>query len=259
MRLLIYPDYEKVSIKAADHICEAINNYGNKSRPFVLGLPAGSTPLGTYKALVRRFKDGVVSFRNVITINMDEYVDLPEKNPQSHRTYMYENFFGHIDIPEKNIHIPSGNARNLEKESANYEAMIADMGGVDLFLAGVGHDGHIAFNVAGSSLSSRTHVQKLNKKTLEANSKFFGNDPGKVPTHVITVGVGTIMDAKQVLLLVSGEDKAEALKHGIEGAITHMWTVTSLQLHPDAIVMCDEPAVSGLSPETVEMFQFLES
>ena len=259
MRLLIYPDYETVSSKVADHICKVINNYDNKSRPFVLGLPAGSTPLGTYKELIRRFKDKLVSFKNVITINMDEYVDIPEKNPQSYRTYMYENFFRHIDIPQKNTHIPSGNARDLEKEAANYEAMISDLGGVDLFIAGVGRDGHIALNVAGSSLSSRTHVQKLNKKTIEANARFFGNDPGRVPARAITVGVGTIMDAKQVLLVVSGHDKAEALKHGVEGSISNMWTVTALQLHQDAIVMCDEAAASAISHETVEMFRFQES
>jgi len=259
VRLLIYPDYETVSNKAANHVCEAINSYGNKSRPFVLGLPAGSTPLGTYKELIRRYKDRSVSFKNVITINMNEYVDIPEKNPQSYRSYMYETFFKHIDILEKNTHIPSGNARNLEKESANYEAMITDLGGVDLFMAGVGRDGHIAFNMAGSSLSSRTHVQKLNKQTIEANSRFFGNDLSRVPTRAITVGMGTIMDARQVLLVVSGQDKAEAMKHGVEGAITHMWTITALQMHPNAVVMCDESAASALNPETLEMFRFLES
>ncbi len=259
MRLLIFPDYDTISEKAAIHVCNAINSYGNKSRPFVLGLTAGATPLGTYKALIRKFKEGAVSFKNVITINMNEYVDIPEKNPQSYRTYMYENFFRHIDIPEKNTHIPSGNARDLEKEAANYEAMISDMGGIDLFMAGVGRDGHIAFNMPGSSLTSRTHVQKLNRKTVEDNSRFFGNDPDSVPTHVITVGVGTIMNARQVLLIVSGRDKAEALKRGVEGAISHMWTITALQMHPNAIVMCDEAATEALKPETVEMFKFLES
>jgi len=210
MRLLIYPDYDAVSCRVADHICEAINSRRKSSDLFVLGLSAGSSPMGTYRELVRRYREGRVSFKNVITINMDEYVDMPEKNPQSYRSFMYENFFKSIDIPEKNIHIPSGNARDLEMECTNYEAMIRDMGGVDLFMAGIGHDGHIAFNEPGSSLSSRTHVQKLSRKTLDANSKFFSNDPGRVPTHAITVGAGTIMDARQVLVIVSGEDKAEA-------------------------------------------------
>ena len=258
MRLLICPDYDSVSEKAADHICKAINKHGSQSRPFVLGLPTGSSPLGTYRELIRRFNNKQVSFRNVVTINMDEYVGLPEKHPQSYRTYMYENLFRHVDVPERNIHIPSGNARDLEKECANYEAMIRDLGGIDLFLSGVGHDGHIAFNVAGSSLGSRTRVQKLNQQTIAANARFFGDDPGKVPSSAITVGVGTIMDSRRVLVVVSGARKAEALKHGVEGGITHLWTISALQMHPDAIIISDEPAASLLGDGIVKMFAFLE-
>jgi glucosamine-6-phosphate deaminase len=259
MQLLIYDDYDTVSNKAADHICHAINRHGNHRNPFVLGLPTGSSPLGTYRELVSRHHDGQVSFRSVVTVNMDEYVGIPEGHPQSFHTYMQEHFFKHVDIPRENIHIPNGNASNLENECTRYEAMIRDLGGIDLFLSGVGHDGHIAFNVAGSSLGSRTRVQKLNKQTVTANARFFGQDPGKVPSHALTVGVGTIMDARQVLVVVSGEEKAEALKHGVEEGINHLWTISALQMHPDAIIMCDEPATCRLDQGIVDMLRFLGS
>lgn len=257
MQLLMYHDYEVVSAMAADHICHAINKHGNQQNPFVLGLPTGSSPLGTYRELVRRHHDGQVSFKNVATINMDEYIGIPEEHPQSFHTYMYEHFFRHIDIATENINIPNGNASDLKNECARYEAAILDLGGIDLFLSGMGHDGHIAFNVAGSSLRSRTRVQKLNKQTLEANARFFGHDPGKVPSHAITVGVGTIMDARQVLVVVSGKEKAEALKHGVEDGINHLWTISALQMHPNAIIMCDEPATGMLNQDIVDMFRFL--
>lgn len=259
MRLLICTDYEAVSVKAADHICAAIRRHGDQARPFVLGLPTGSSPLGTYRELVRRFHRGEVSFRNVVTINMDEYLGIPEAHPQSYHTYMRENLFRYLDIPQENSHIPNGNAPDPVAECTRYEGVIAALGGIDLFFSGVGHDGHIAFNVAGSSLRSRTRVQKLNLQTRAANARFFGQDASKVPTHAITVGVGTITDARQVLVVVSGEEKAEALKHGVEDGVTHMWTISALQLHPDAVVICDEASTRGLRQETVEMFRFLEA
>lgn len=258
MRLLVFPDYLTVSKRTADHICDAVNGHGESGRPFVLGLPTGSSPLGTYQELVRRFRAGEVSFKNVVTVNMDEYIGIPATHPQSYRTYMNEQLFRHVDILPENIHIPDGNAPDLEKECADYEAMIKGLDGIDLFFSGVGHDGHIAFNVAGSSLRSRTRVQKLNSQTLAANARFFGDDSGLVPPRAITVGVGTIMDARRVLVVVSGREKAEALRQGVEGAVTHMWTVTALQMHPDAIILCDEPASGLLRPDTREMFRFME-
>lgn len=258
MRLIVEPDYDSASRCAADHICAAVSARASAGRPFVLGLPTGSSPLGTYKELVSRHRAGRVSFRDVATINMDEYVGLPEAHPQSYHSYMRRNFFDHIDIRDSNIHIPDGNAPNLDRECLDYEGKIAELGGVDLFFSGVGHDGHIAFNVAGSSLRSRTRVQKLNRQTIAANAQFFGGDVSRVPTHAVTVGVGTITDARQVLVVVSGEEKALALKHGVEGSVTHMWAITALQLHPDAIIIADEPATSRLKPETIAMFRFLE-
>jgi len=258
MRLLIFTDYLTVSRRAADQICEAVNQHGEAERPFVLGLPTGSSPLGTYQELVRRFRAGEVSFKNVVTVNMDEYIGIPGNHPQSYRTYMNEHLFRHVDILPENIHIPDGNAPDLEKECADYEAMITSLGGIDLFFSGVGHDGHIAFNVAGSSLRSRTRVQRLNPRTIEANARFFGGDPGQVPPRAITVGVGTIMDARRVLVVVSGSEKAEALRQGVEGSVTHMWTVTALQMHPDAMILCDEPAAGLLRPGTRELFRFMD-
>jgi glucosamine-6-phosphate deaminase len=259
MRLIIDPDYLSASRRAANHICAAINAHASPGRPFVLGLPTGSSPLGTYAELVSRHCAGQVSFRNVVTVNMDEYVGLPEAHPESYHSYMRRNLFDHIDILDSNIHIPNGNASNLARECRHYEGRIAELGGIDLFFSGVGHDGHIAFNVAGSSLRSRTRVQKLNQQTIAANARFFGGDEAGVPTHAVTVGVGTITDARQVLVVVSGEEKALALKHGVEGSVTHMWTITALQMHPDAIIIADEPATSRLQPETVAMFRFLEN
>lgn len=258
MRLIIDPDYKSASRRAADHICAAINAHVSTGRPFVLGLPTGSSPLGTYEELVSRHRAGQVSFRDVATINMDEYVGLPEAHPESYHSYMRRNLFDHIDIRDSNIHIPNGNASNLNQECLDYEGKIADLGGIDLFFSGVGHDGHIAFNVAGSSLRSRTRVQKLNQQTIAANARFFDGDDSQVPTHAVTVGVGTITDARQVLVVVSGEEKALALKHGVEGSVTHMWTITALQMHPNAIIIADEPATSRLKPETIAMSRFLE-
>lgn len=258
MRLIVDPDYESVSRRAADHICAAIIGHVATGRPFVLGLPTGSSPLGTYRELVARHRAGRVSFRNVVTINMDEYVGIPEAHPESYHSYMRRNLFDHIDIPASNIHIPDGNATNLHQECLDYERCIAELGGIDLFFSGVGHDGHIAFNIAGSSLRSRTRVQKLNQQTIAANARFFGGDETRVPAHAVTVGVGTITDARQVLVVVSGEAKALALKHGVEGSVTHMWAITALQMHPDAIIIADEAATPLLQPETIAMFRFLE-
>lgn len=189
---------------------------------------------------------------------MDEYVGLPEDHHESYHSYMRRNFFDHIDILDSNIHIPDGNAANLHQECLEYEKKIAELGGIDLFFSGVGHDGHIAFNVAGSSLSSRTRVQKLNQQTIAANARFFNHDESRVPTHAVTVGVGTITDARQVVVVVSGEEKSLALKHAVEGCVTHLWTITALQMHPDAIIFADESATSQLSRETLAMFRFLE-
>ncbi len=226
-------------------------------RPFVLGLPTGGTPLEMYKNLVAMHRRGDISFRHVVTFNMDEYVGLPDDHPESYHNYMYRNFFDHIDIPRENIHIPNGNAPDLQAECDAYEKAILQVGGIDLFVGGVGEDGHIAFNEPGSSLASRTRDKELTSGTIMANARFFNNDPSQVPRSALTVGVGTIMDAREVLILVKGAAKAQALYAGIEGPISHMWAISMLQMHPKAIIVADEDAVQELKVKTVRYFKEL--
>lgn len=174
MRLIIQPDYQNVSQWAANYVAAKINKANpTTDKPFVLGLPTGSSPLGMYKALIDLNKKGVVSFKNVVTFNMDEYVGLPQQHPESYYSFMWNNFFSHVDIVRENVNILNGNADNLEEECARYEGLIASYGGIDLFLGGIGPDGHIAFNEPGSSLSSRTRVKTLTTDTIIANSRFF--------------------------------------------------------------------------------------
>ena len=189
MRLIIQPDYAAMSRWAANHVIERINAAApTPEKPFVLGLPTGSSPEGMYAELVKAYREGRVSFKNVLTFNMDEYVGLPEEHPESYHSFMARNLFDHIDCPKENIHILNGNAADLEAECAHYEEMIAEAGGIDLFLGGIGPDGHIAFNEPYSSLSSRTRVKTLTTDTIIANSRFFDNDVNKVPKLALTVG-----------------------------------------------------------------------
>lgn len=227
------------------------------NRPFVLGLPTGGTPLEMYKHLIAMNKRDEISFRHVVTFNMDEYVGLPEGHPESYRTYMFRNFFDHIDILPANIHIPDGNASDLKAECVAYEEAIKRVGGIDLFVGGVGEDGHIAFNEPGSSLASRTRDKELTDSTIAANARFFNNDPDQVPRLALTVGVGTIMDAREVLLLVRGKTKAQALQAVVEGAVSHMWPVSALQIHPKAVIVADEDAVQEVKVKTVRYFNGL--
>merc|ERR1712142_661188 len=205
MKLIIRDSSDDVTVWAAKYIIKRINEYNaGPDRYFVLGLPTGGTPLGMYKNLVKAHLAGKVSFKYVKTFNMDEYVGLPEQHPESYHRYMFDNFFKHIDIDPKNAHILDGNANDLEKECANYEKLIAEAGGIRLFIGGIGPDGHIAFNEPGSSLVSRTRVKTLNQETILANARFFDGDISKVPHLAVTVGVGTVMDAKEVMVLITG-------------------------------------------------------
>lgn len=259
MRVLIEPDYETMSEWAANYVAKQINAFQPKeSTPFVLGLPTGSSPLGMYKKLIELNKQGKVSFRNVVTFNMDEYVGIAEDHPESYHSFMWTNFFNHIDIQEKNVNILNGNASDLRSECARYEAKIQNYGGIHLFIGGVGKDGHIAFNEPGSSLSSRTRLKELTRDTIIANSRFFGNDVNLVPKSALTVGVGTIMDAQEVLILVNGHQKARALLHAIDKPISHMWTVSALQMHQHGIIVCDEEACDELTVSTYRYFKDIE-
>jgi len=260
MRLIIRPDYTEVSSWAAHHVARRILDFApTADRPFVLGLPTGATPLGLYKALIALHKSGKLSFRHVVTFNMDEYVGLPQDHAESYHTFMWKNLFSHLDIDKANVHILNGNASDLEAECAAYENRIKAFGGIELFVGGVGPDGHIAFNEPGSSLASRTRVKTLTFDTKVANSRFFGGDIDQVPTTALTVGVGTLLDAKEVVILVSGHNKARALHHAIEEGVNHMWTVSCLQLHPKALIVADEDSTDELKVGTVKYFKDIES
>lgn len=259
MRLIIQSDAAQMAQWAANYIAAKINKANPTSeKPFVLGLPTGSSPLLTYKALINLYETGVVSFENVVTFNMDEYIGLPKEHPQSYHTFMWQNFFNHIDIKKENVHILNGMAGDPEAECQAYEDAIKNAGGIDLFLGGVGPDGHIAFNEPGSSLSSRTRIKTLTTDTVIANSRFFDNDVNKVPKTALTVGVGTVLDAKEVLILVNGHHKARALYHAVEGPITQMWTISALQLHQKGIIVCDYDACAELKVATYKYFLDIE-
>ena len=256
MRLVILPDYNKVSSWTAEYIANKINTYNKGS--FILGLPTGSSPLGVYKEFIRMYNEKKLSFKNVRTFNMDEYIGLGADHQQSYQYFMMENLFNHIDIDKQHIHIPNGLAKDLEKECKLYEEAIVNEGGIELFLGGMGTDGHIAFNEPGSSLTSRTRIKTLTSETKESNARFFGGDPAKVPANALTVGVGTVMDAREVMIIVSGRSKARALKAVVEEGINQMWTLSCLQMHPKAIIVCDEDATEELKVGTVRYFKDIE-
>lgn len=215
--------------------------------------------MGMYRELIRLNKAGKVSFKNVVTFNMDEYCGIPQDHEQSYHTFMWGNFFNHIDIHHENVNILNGNALDPEAECAAYEAKIKAIGGIDLFLGGVGPDGHIAFNEPGSSLTSRTRMKTLTQDTIIANSRFFEGDIALVPKTALTVGVGTVMDAREVLLIVNGHNKARALRHGVEGGISQMWTISALQTHRHAIIVADDEACAELKVGTYRYFKDIES
>ncbi len=259
MKIIIRKDYDALSKWVADYVAERINNFKpTKTKPFVLGLPTGSSPLGTYKALINANKKGKVSFKNVITFNMDEYVGLKHDHPESYHYFMWSNFFNHIDIPKENVNILNGLSKNLDAECDNYEKKIKKYGGIELFLGGIGPDGHIAFNEPGSSLASKTRIKTLNLNTIKANSRFFDDDINKVPKMALTVGVGTVMDAREVVVIINGYHKARALRQVVEEGVNHMWTVSMLQMHRRAIIVCDEEATMELKVETVKYFKDIE-
>ncbi|MBR4651402.1 MAG: glucosamine-6-phosphate deaminase [Prevotella sp.] len=255
MRVIIEPDYERLSKWAANYVANRIKEANpTPEKPFKLGCPTGSSPLGLYKELIKKCQAGEISFQNVITFNMDEYVNLPEEHPESYHSFMWNNFFSHIDIKKENVHILNGNAKDLQKECEDYEKAIEAVGGIDLFMGGVGPDGHLAFNEPGSSLSSVTRIKTLTTDTIHANSRFFEGNLDLVPKQALTVGIGTVMAAKEVLLVVNGHAKARALKHCIDGYISHKWTSSMLQMHPHAIVVCDEAACDELTVGTYKYY-----
>lgn len=259
MRVIIQKDYENLSRWAAEYIANEINKFSpTPDKPYVIGLPTGSSPIGTYKELIRLYKEGKVSFKNVVSFNMDEYCGIPKNHPQSYYTFMHENFFDHIDILPENTNLLDGNAEDIPAECQRYEDKIKSYGGIKLFMGGVGPDGHVAFNEPFSSLSSRTRQKSLTTDTIYANARFFDNDITKVPKKALTVGVRTVMEAEQVLILVNGHSKARALKEAIEGGVSPRWTISALQIHPKGIIVCDEASADELLVSTYRYFKDIE-
>lgn len=259
MRLIIKPDYREMSSFAADLIINRIILANpTQEKPFVLGLPTGSTPIGMYECLVKAYKEGRVSFKNVVTFNMDEYVGIPEDHPESYHSFMSRNLFSHIDCPTSNINILNGNAPDLEAECRRYEEKIDSYGGIDLFIGGIGSDGHIAFNEPYSSFKSKTRIKTLTQDTRLANARFFENNPQLVPDKALTVGIATVLNAKEVLILANGHGKARALKEAVEGAISQAWPISALQTHPHGFIVCDDAATYELKVGTYRYFKDIE-
>lgn len=259
MRVIIKNDYEAISYWVAVYLKHKINkhNKNDSNRPFILGLPTGSTPLGVYKYLIKFHQNGFLSFKNVVTFNMDEYVGLEPSNQQSYHYFMYHNFFDHIDIPKENVNILNGMVDDLQQECIRYEKKIKKYGGIDIFLAGIGSDGHIAFNEPGSSLQSRTRIKTLCLETITDNARFF-DSLTEVPTQALTVGLQTVFSAKQVIIMASGINKSVAIKECLEGPVSSQYTCTVFQNHPKTIVICDELASREIKHKTYLYYKHLQ-
>jgi glucosamine-6-phosphate deaminase len=249
MKVIRARDYDQMCSFAAHFIARQVRHKPN----MVLGLATGRTMQGLYREVVERHRAGEVSFADVHTFNLDEYVNLDPNHPASYHSYMRWHFVEQVDIPPENVHIPDGNSDRLLEAAGVYEAGIAAAGGLDLQVLGIGRNGHIAFNEPGSSLVSRTRVKRLSPETILANTPEFG-DPESVPRYVITMGIGTVMEARFLLLLASGSSKARAVEQMIEGPVTAQCPASILQMHPHAFVIVDEPAAVRLTHayETVE-------
>jgi glucosamine-6-phosphate deaminase len=241
MRVVVLPTADDVSRRAAEVIVGCVH----KKSKAVLGLATGGTPLGTYRELSNAYQAGKVSFADVTTFNLDEYVGLGPNHPQSYRQFMREHLFSKADFDEAKCHVPDGLAGDYEDYCESYEQRIRDAGGIDLQLLGIGTDGHIAFNEPGSSLASRMRLKALTEGTRIDNSRFFSAGE-EVPYLAVTMGVGTILEARRVLLLATGANKANAVRAFIEGPVTSQVTASALQLHPQVTVLLDEPAAEWL-------------
>jgi glucosamine-6-phosphate deaminase len=241
MEIIITPSAQEMGKAAARVVAQVLNAKPNA----VLGLATGSTPLPLYQELVRMHKEEGLDFSQVTTFNLDEYVGLSKNHPQSYHYFMHENLFRHINIPKQNIYIPQGTTGNYAAFCKWYEQRIVDFGGIDLQVLGIGSDGHIAFNEPSSSLGSRTRIKTLARQTIEDNARFFDSIE-QVPIYAITMGVGTILEARQIILLANGEKKAAAVAAAIEGPVTSMITASALQLHRDVMAIIDSDAAGAL-------------
>ncbi|GGB55237.1 glucosamine-6-phosphate deaminase [Virgibacillus dakarensis] len=238
MKIIKVPDYQAMSEKACELVMEKVNTI---EKP-VLGLATGSTPEGLYQQLIKKHHHHEVSFKNTTTFNLDEYVGLSKQDPNSYYYYMQEKLFKHIDIPREQAHLPNGEGDNLQANCQDYEQLIKAAGNIDIQLLGIGLNGHIGFNEPGTSFSSRTHIVELDESTRKANARFFSS-LADVPSKAVTMGIGTIMESKQIILLVSGEKKSDAVTRLITGEITEAFPASILQKHENVVLIADEAAL----------------
>ncbi|MDN6794681.1 MAG: glucosamine-6-phosphate deaminase [Propionibacterium sp.] len=243
MKVAILPDSTAIGTIAADQFEDLLR----RTTEAVVGLATGSSPLPLYDELVDRTAAGRLSFAHARAFTLDEYVGLPEGHPQSYRSVIHRDLVDRVDLPQHAVASPDGNAEDLQGEAARYDASIREAGGIDLQLLGIGTDGHLAFNEPGGSLASRTHVGVLTGRTRQDNARFFGDDLDAVPTRCLTQGLGTIMEARKLVLIATGASKATAVREMVEGAVSALWPATLLQFHPDVLVLLDEDAASGLA------------
>ncbi|MBA4492864.1 glucosamine-6-phosphate deaminase [Paenactinomyces guangxiensis] len=241
MLLIKTKDYQQMCERAAEIIIEKVN----AAAPLKLGLATGGTPKGIYRKLIEDHRNNGTSYQRVTTFNLDEYVGLPPHHPNSYHFYMNHYLFSHIDIPEKQTHIPDGMASDLEAECSRYERLIDTEGGIDLQILGIGLNGHIGFNEPGTSFLSRTHVVQLDETTRRANKRYFSSF-AEVPTHAITMGIATIMKSSEIILLVNGRKKAKVLRRLFEEEVNEQLPASVLKKHPHVTIIADEEALSSL-------------
>ena len=241
MKVIVTKNYDELSKVAANEMAMVVKN----NPKAILGLATGGSPIGMYKELIRMNKEGEIDLSKVTTVNLDEYVGLSGDHPQSYRYFMNENLFNHINIDKKNTYVPNGLAKNIEEECKNYDNKIENLGGTDVQLLGIGNNGHIAFNEPDEDLVSGTHLTNLTQDTIQANARFF-DSIDEVPKTALTMGLGGIMKSKKIIVIASGESKAEAVKAMVNGKISTKMPASMLQMHRDVVVIVDEAAAKLL-------------
>ncbi|WP_294188585.1 glucosamine-6-phosphate deaminase [uncultured Clostridium sp.] len=241
MKVIVTKNYDELSKVAANEMASVVKN----NPKAILGLATGGSPIGMYKELIKMNKEGEIDFSKVTTVNLDEYVGLSGDHPQSYRYFMNENLFNHINIDKKNTYVPNGLAKNIEEECKNYDNKIENLGGTDVQLLGIGNNGHIAFNEPDEDLVSGTHLTNLTQDTIQANARFF-DSIDEVPKTALTMGLGGIMKSKKIIVIASGESKAEAVKAMVNGKISTKMPASMLQMHRDVVVIVDEAAAKLL-------------
>lgn len=249
MRILVCKDYSEVSKKAAQLILSQVTLKPNS----VLGLATGSTPVGMYKELTKLYEKGLIDFSKVTTFNLDEYCGVSQSNPQSYYQYMEENLFANVNINSELTNLPKGDATDIETECQEYEQRIRMAGGIDLQVLGIGNNAHIGFNEPNQHFETVTHVVELNESTRQANARFF-NGLDEVPTHAITMGIGSIFKSKKIMLLASGLGKAQAIFDTVNGKVQSNTPSSILRLHPDVVIILDEEAASLLDEKDYETY-----